>query len=215
MIKTYVAIDPRVRPLILIIKHWTKQRKINDAGKDITPSLFPYVLISFVASGGTLSTYTWTCMVIHFLQTRHPPILPALHQIPHQLSSDNIVIAGRNSSFCDDLSRLVGFGQSNHESVGGLLYAFFRKFAYEFDYATQVISVRYGKILSRLEKGWHQGLEGCRMLCIEEPFDVRRNLGNSADAASVKGLHLEFERAVNVLIETGGNVDALCRYYNH
>lgn len=33
MIKTYVAIDPRVRPLILIIKHWTKQRKLNDAGK--------------------------------------------------------------------------------------------------------------------------------------------------------------------------------------
>lgn len=33
MIKTYVAIDPRVRPLVLIIKHWTKQRKLNDAGK--------------------------------------------------------------------------------------------------------------------------------------------------------------------------------------
>lgn len=34
MIKTYVAIDPRVRPLILIIKHWAKQRKLNDAGKN-------------------------------------------------------------------------------------------------------------------------------------------------------------------------------------
>jgi DNA polymerase sigma len=154
-------------------------------------------------------------MVIHFLQTRYPPILPALHQIPHQLSNDNVVIDGQNSSFCDDLSCLVGFGQSNHESVGGLLYAFFRKFAYEFDYATQVISVRSGKLLTRFEKCWHQGLEGTRMLCIEEPFDVCRNLGNSADAVSVKGLQLEFERAVNVLIETRGNVDALCRYYNH
>ena len=32
MIKTYVALDPRVRPFIMIIKHWTKQRRLNDAG---------------------------------------------------------------------------------------------------------------------------------------------------------------------------------------
>lgn len=33
MIKTYVEIDSRVRPLAMIIKHWTKQRILNDAGK--------------------------------------------------------------------------------------------------------------------------------------------------------------------------------------
>jgi DNA polymerase sigma len=32
MIKTYVLIDERVRPLAMIIKHWTKQRILNDAG---------------------------------------------------------------------------------------------------------------------------------------------------------------------------------------
>lgn len=32
MIKTYVQIDPRVRPLAMIIKHWTKRRIVNDAG---------------------------------------------------------------------------------------------------------------------------------------------------------------------------------------
>jgi DNA polymerase sigma len=35
-----VAIDPRVRPLILIIKHWAKQRKLNDAGKKKKLSFF-------------------------------------------------------------------------------------------------------------------------------------------------------------------------------
>jgi DNA polymerase sigma len=34
LIKTYVQIDERVRPLIMIIKHWTKRRLLNDAGKD-------------------------------------------------------------------------------------------------------------------------------------------------------------------------------------
>jgi DNA polymerase sigma len=33
MIRSYVELDNRVRPLGLMIKHWTKQRILNDAGK--------------------------------------------------------------------------------------------------------------------------------------------------------------------------------------
>jgi DNA polymerase sigma len=33
MIKTYVQIDDRVRPLAMIIKYWTSRRIINDAGE--------------------------------------------------------------------------------------------------------------------------------------------------------------------------------------
>ncbi|KAI9478209.1 MAG: hypothetical protein EXX96DRAFT_569978 [Benjaminiella poitrasii] len=201
MIKTYVAIDPRVRPLILLIKHWAKQRKLNDA-----------------ASGGTLSTYTWTCMAIHFLQTRSPPILPKLHEIPHRLSKDNIQLNGLNTSFCQDMPRLVGFGKANTESLGSLFYNFFRKFAYEFDYKTQVISVRHGCLLTRDEKEWqYQGsnTEGKHGLCVEEPLDTSRNLGNSANEASVRGLRMEFERAVHVLLETRGNLISLCNPYSY
>lgn len=32
MIRTYVEIDPRVRPLAMVIKHWTRRRILNDAG---------------------------------------------------------------------------------------------------------------------------------------------------------------------------------------
>ena len=32
MVKLYVEIDTRVRPLAMIIKHWTKTRILNDAG---------------------------------------------------------------------------------------------------------------------------------------------------------------------------------------
>lgn len=42
MIKTYVQIDERVRPLAMIVKHWTKQRILNDAGEYwIFPPLWP------------------------------------------------------------------------------------------------------------------------------------------------------------------------------
>jgi DNA polymerase sigma len=33
MIKTYVDIDDRVRPLAMIVKYWTKRRILNDAGR--------------------------------------------------------------------------------------------------------------------------------------------------------------------------------------
>lgn len=37
MIRTYVEIDERVRPLAMIIKYWTKRRILNDAGKYSNP----------------------------------------------------------------------------------------------------------------------------------------------------------------------------------
>lgn len=33
MVRTYVEIDDRVRPLAMVIKYWTSRRVVNDAGK--------------------------------------------------------------------------------------------------------------------------------------------------------------------------------------
>ncbi|KAF9116137.1 hypothetical protein BGX27_004720 [Mortierella sp. AM989] len=203
MVKTYVAIDPRVRPFAMIIKQWARKRVLNDA-----------------ANGGTISTYTWICMVINFLQMRSPPILPSLHDTKHELSPDNQVINGNNTSFFSDLSLLEGYGRANKESLGGLLYAFFRKFAMEFDYDRHVISVRHGCYLTKESKEWHIPGKHYRLLCVEEPFDTTRNLGNSCDMASSKGLKQEFRRALDIL-NHGGSLDHVCEqwvfppYYYH
>lgn len=203
MVRTYVAIDPRVRPFAMIIKHWARKRVLNDA-----------------AHGGTISTYTWICMVINFLQMRSPPILPALHDMPHDLSPDNQVVNGNNTSFFSDLSRLEGFGQANKESLGGLLYAFFRKFAIEFDYDHHVVSVRHGCYLTKESKEWHIPGKHYRLLCVEEPFDTTRNLGNSCDMTSSNGLKQEFRRALDIL-NHNGTLDQACEqwlfppYYYH
>ena len=42
MMRTYVSIDDRVRPLAMIIKYWTRRRIINDAGM---PALAPGLLL--------------------------------------------------------------------------------------------------------------------------------------------------------------------------
>lgn len=195
MIKTYVQIDERVRPLAMIIKYWAKQRILNDA-----------------ALGGTISSYTWICMILNFLQTRNPPILPALHQMPHgKVSKEN----STQSDFADDLDALQGFGKDNKETLGQLLFIFFRRYGHEIDYENYVISVRHGRLLSRKEKGWDLDSltrEGRDRLCVEEPFNTFRNLGNSADDFAFRGIHLEIRQAFDLLAD-GGQLEKACEQY--
>lgn len=51
LLHQYSRIDPRVRALAYTVKHWARARKINNA------------------SGGTLSSYAYILMVLHFLQS--------------------------------------------------------------------------------------------------------------------------------------------------
>lgn len=148
------------------------------------------------ALGGTLSSYTWICMILNFLQTRNPPVLPCLHKRPHQrlLYAD-----GKPSAFADDLSSLRGFGHKNKETLGELLFHFFRRYAHELDYERSVISIREGTLISKEDKKWH--LMQNNRLCVEEPFNTGRNLGNTADDISFRGVHLELRRAFDLISE--------------
>ncbi|EAW12844.1 PAP/25A associated domain family [Aspergillus clavatus NRRL 1] len=191
MVRTYVEIDDRVRPLAMIIKYWTKRRILNDAGL-----------------GGTLSSYTWICLIINFLQTRDPPVLPSLQARPHKkrTTADGLVC-----SFDDDLGSLTGFGRKNKQTLGELLFHFFRYYGHELDFEKYVISVREGKLISKEEKGWHL-LQNNR-LCVEEPFNTSRNLGNTADDTSFRGVHMELRRAFKAVSE--GNLEDCCEQYEY
>ncbi|OKL57626.1 hypothetical protein UA08_07038 [Talaromyces atroroseus] len=189
MIRTYVDVDQRVRPLAMIIKHWTKRRVLNDA-----------------ALGGTLSSYTWICLIINFLQTRDPPILPSLQQRPHKPQK---IIDGIQVSFDDDLESLRSYGQYNTQTLGELLFHFFRYYGHEMNYEKHVVSVRQGKLISKEGKGWHL-LQNNR-LCVEEPFNTIRNLGNTADDTSFRGLHTELRRAFKAISEA--DLDKCCEQF--
>lgn len=142
-------------------------------------------------------------MIINFLQQRQPPILPVLHKIEHEGKDEDY--------FFDDVEKLKDFGLANKESLGGLVFAFFRRFALEFDYDDQVVSVRQGRYLSKKEKNWDTG-RNKMSLCVEEPFNVGRNLGNSADIASVHGLRCELQRFLDLLL-VGDDLESICSLY--
>ncbi|KAJ1951173.1 hypothetical protein FBU59_000318 [Linderina macrospora] len=196
MIQTFVAIDARVRPFVMAIKNWSKCREINDA-----------------AFGGTLSPYAWVNLALNFLQTRSPPILPVLHppQPPIPTADDDSTNGQIDLSFNDDIDKLRGFGSPNQESLGFLLYAFFRTYAYEFDYRHQVVSLRRGCLMRKEEKHWDTGRPS-RIFCIEEPFSTWLNLGHSANTVSVEGIRDEFQRAFRILRD-GGSYDEVCEVY--
>lgn len=159
----------------------------------------------FTAFGGTLSSYTWICLIIAFLQLRSPPVLPALHQLSHKLPRPD----GTMPDFADDLKKLSGYGNKNKSSVAELLFQFFRFYAHEFDYDKHVLSVRLGKLVTKHEKKWHYAINN--QLCVEEPFNTSRNLGNTADEYSFRGLHMELRRAFDLI--SVANLEEACEPY--
>ncbi|CAB57438.1 cytoplasmic poly(A) polymerase Cid13 [Schizosaccharomyces pombe] len=192
LMRSYVLCDPRVRPLIVMIKYWAKRRCLNDA-----------------AEGGTLTSYTISCMVINFLQKRDPPILPSLQMLPH-LQDSSTMTDGLDVSFFDDPDLVHGFGDKNEESLGILFVEFFRFFGYLFDYEHFVLSIRHGTFLSKRAKGWQFQLNN--FLCVEEPFHTSRNLANTADEITMKGIQLEFRRVFR-LLAYNCNVDDACSQF--
>ncbi|EYU32028.1 hypothetical protein MIMGU_mgv1a001944mg [Erythranthe guttata] len=175
----YARIDVRLRQLAFIVKHWAKSRGVNETYQ------------------GTLSSYAYVLMCIHFLQQRRPAILPCLQamNITYFRNVDNVECA-----YFDQVEKLGNFGSRNGESIAHLVWAFFHYWAYCHDYATDVVSVRTGSTLSKRTKDWTRRVGNDRhLICIEDPFEVSHDLGRVVDKYSIRVLREEFERAAEIM----------------
>ena len=158
LLRCYSHCDPRVRLAVLFVKGWAKRRKINS----------PY--------HGTLSSYGYVLMVLHYLvNIAQPPLVPNLQLAwrPPQQGSwttalDETTVDGYDVRFwrsereIQDLARR-GMLTHNRETVGSLLLGFFHYFAVNgpyvpcggFSWPQDVLSLRTpGGLLSKQEKGW-------------------------------------------------------------
>ncbi|KAG6669656.1 hypothetical protein CIPAW_01G259000 [Carya illinoinensis] len=179
LLRDYAQIDARLRQLAFIVKHWAKSRGVNETYQ------------------GTLSSYAYVIMCIHFLQQRRPAILPCLQEMEttYLVTVDDIECA-----FFDQVEKLHNFGSRNKETIAQLVWAFFNYWAYRHDYANSVISVRTGSIISKQEKDWTRRIGNDRhLICIEDPFEVSHDLGRVVDKHSIKVLREEFERAADIM----------------
>jgi terminal uridylyltransferase len=168
LLRCYSLTDPRVRPIVLFIKAWAKRRKINSA------------------YSGTLSSYGWVLMVLHYLvNIANPPVCPNLQSSwrPATTKAEDLqqilqetLVGGYAVRFWHDEAAIVHLASSsqlnrNTQSIGELLCGFFHYYAsiaqpstygqrpWCFYWATEVLSLRTpGGIRQKTEKGWTRAM---------------------------------------------------------
>ena len=101
--------DARVRPLIYTIRAWAKAKGLSGRG------------------GGQLSNYALTLMILYYLQTLSPPVIPCLQDLETWPSSqaDGVkmteqTLEGWDCSYVDDISAL---SRSQNVEVAGNSFA--------------------------------------------------------------------------------------------
>ena len=186
LIGAYSSIDPRFGKLGLVIKHWAKARGINDRSR------------------GTVSSFSLVLMLIHFLQRRPRPILPSLQDLALELNEPLVYCQGADVRFATDpaaikaeLDRLSG-GQVNDESLGFLLFEFFRY--YGFEYKKGIIGVRD---LRPFHAG-EGGADSPVYLVVDNPFEVGKDVANVSPSQHAR-IRQELKRAKS-LIDDGNEV---------
>ncbi|CAF0920940.1 unnamed protein product [Didymodactylos carnosus] len=160
LLNTYTLIDPRVAQLGYMLKFLAKKCEIGDASR------------------GTLSSYAYIIMVIHFLQQTTPPVLPVLQLLcknDNAKSSDTYKKCGKwNVYFYEDMENLSKVWKDRSEnllSVGALWIEFLRYYTETFNYEEHIVSIRKSEPLTRWDKGWFRPT-----LAVEDPFELSHNL---------------------------------------
>ena len=181
LLSTYSEIDIRAKHLGIALKTWAKSRRIGNPATH------------------TLSSYSYLILLIAFLQTER--LLPNL-----QAAYDNeyrIMRGDFDCSFEHDADLFRAQSGENRKSTGRLLFDFF-KFYSVFDWRTNCISIRTVKAVSKAEKQWTKTL-----IAIEDPFEVKRNLGDVCTRDTERAILNEFRRA-GVLLAAGQSFRDLC-----
>lgn len=148
LLRCYSKCDPRVRPMILFIKAWAKRRKINSS------------------YSGTLSSYGYVLMVLHYLvNVAQPPVLPNLQHHAARTGLPSKTIDGWEVRFFDDETEIESRAfqallTQNQQPLGALLLGFFQYFASTsrgqgFIWMQDVLSLRtHSGIMKKDQKGW-------------------------------------------------------------
>jgi len=206
----YSLCNDRVIPMVLFVKFWAKRRKINNT------------------FSGTLSSYGYVLMVLHFLLNVVQP--PALHNLQHFLPNHHTVHLVNNKwpvSFFDNTAQLLQLkSQSNwilnSDPLGVLLRNFFHYYARYgpeviaggFDWTNNVISLRTpGGLLFKKDKGWvraettlSEELVEVRqryVVSIEDPFEIEHNVARTVTGPGAAAIKNEFRRAWRIVATIG------------
>lgn len=136
LVYTYNMVEPRFCPVFLALKRLAVQRHLisgsvhQDRHRPVP-----------------LGSYALALMLITFLQTENPPLLPKLQQTPLEEEDRPLketIVQGIDCSFDRDWKYHFGLGAGNSKGVAELLIDFCRFFGYVFDYESKEVNARIG-----------------------------------------------------------------------
>ncbi|CAI5734429.1 unnamed protein product [Peronospora destructor] len=198
LLRAYACFDDRARTLGLAVKHWAKQRGINDA------------------SIGCLSSYSFVLLCIFYLQVVQ--VLPNL-QNPGLLEYARIQPVYYNDiniAFCEDR----GLAQAYHQptsardpsdmSLATLLAGFFEFYATHFDFAKRVVTVRSPETPALKLQQWGSRKAKTWRMSIEDPLETTRDLGCVLHFKGQERIICEFRRAHKMLIQGKSFSEEVC-----
>ena len=202
LLRRYNTLDERVKPFILAIKYWARNRGICEP------------------TSGTFSSYAWTLIALNALQTMENPVIP---NISLKNGTNEVIIDGKKFDVSMIYPNDIKFNPQNQETVGELVIKFFNNIATKWPWNDSVISVGNGKLLPRKQKQWvHQkpfvnnAIQdkkivrlGKHSLPVEDPFDELHDLSVVLDADGVFEIRDEILRA-HALIHELADWDTIC-----
>lgn len=226
LLHAYNSISPKVRELVVLVKHWAKQRELNDSLQ------------------GTLSSYSYVLLVISYLQRRG--FLPDLQNPTEVFHGRETPVRLTDGDRCSTWFLEDGYegmrysdifseytNRLNKQSLTGLLVGFFEYYLFQFNYITDVVTLTsrvavrhdfnhpvhpdlYHTVVigvnEKLKKRSYfvkkdaetglfsldfRGLRRRAWLTIADPFEIGRCLGTSARGAEM--IVKEMRRAVDMI----------------
>ena len=210
LLAAYGSISPKVRELVVLVKHWAKQREVNDSLQ------------------GTLSSYAYVLLVVEFLQSFN--LLPNLQAppaevIPHPLP-EVLMDNGRCSAWFlrpedVEFSGYVTPFKTRLESASlkFLFVRFCERFLYKVNYVADIISIggwckpgskKREYFLRETHKIDAQLFRRRAWFTIADPFETGRYLGTSARGSET--LVKEMVRAIDLTME--GAFEELFKKYS-
>ncbi|XP_015472311.1 speckle targeted PIP5K1A-regulated poly(A) polymerase, partial [Parus major] len=135
------------------------------------------------AGGGPLLTnYALTLLVVLFLQSRSPPVLPSVRRLRHLAGPrDRAQVGGWDCSFPRDAAELEPSG--NTQSAASLLAEFFSYFG-SLDLGGLLLSPLEGRALPRPPPGTPGGLRP-GPLTLQDPFELSHNVAANVTPRTV------------------------------
>lgn len=206
LLREYCMYDSRVAEVGTFVKAWVKIRDINT----------PY--------WGTLSSYGYVLMVLHYLMNvAQPPVIPNLQDLACSEGSWDPTPVEKfegkyDIRFWSDSAKIQAYKAAqprNRESTGHLLRGFFWYYSARegFNFKNDIISIRArGGILKKFHKGWTEAkwadqkknVRQRYLLAIEDPFEVDHNVARVVGHNGIVAIRDEFRRAWTLISSIGG-----------